>query len=66
VPKLDGLGRRTGIHSSTCRLIKSATVAGISPTMLAGFNLNLIASSLVVRCALQRPRRRSNGFDPRV
>jgi hypothetical protein len=42
------------IHSGKCRLIKSGTVAGISPTIFAGFNLNLIVWSLLIRCALQR------------
>ncbi|MEY2603562.1 MAG: hypothetical protein QOH31_1343 [Verrucomicrobiota bacterium] len=60
MPKLEGLGRRIGIHSNKCRLIKTGTVAGISPTILVGFNLNLIVSSLLVRCALQRQRRSSN------
>ncbi len=61
MPKLEGLSRRTWIHSSKCRLIKSGTVAGISPTIFAGLNLNLIVSSLLVRCALHLQRRRSNG-----
>jgi hypothetical protein len=60
VPKSDDLGRRTGIHSSKCRLIKSGTIAGISPTIFAGRNLNLIVSSWLVRCAPQLQRRRSN------
>jgi hypothetical protein len=53
MPKSDGLSRRTGIHSSKCRLIKSGTIAGISPTIFAGLNLNLIVSSLLIRCALE-------------
>jgi hypothetical protein len=51
---------RTCVAFRRC-LIDRGTVACINPTLFASFDLNQIISSLLVRCALELQRRRSNG-----
>ena len=61
LPKLEGPSGGLVIHSAKRRLVTSGMVAGITATIFVGFSLELIVSSLLVRRALQRQRRRSNG-----